>query len=148
MALNPLSQTDIVQQFLSQKEIGTEIVDRTKVPGLAYFFQRPAGRGKPKEGVTQVALLKNAHLKGIGEIAALLANVADYRLGCVGFQWRVGEPTVKLWYYEGYDSETGMDAQEKASLVEVLTNVLKSRRNLTSIKLEYGSNVVELTYVA
>ncbi len=148
MPLNPLSQTDIVQQYLSQKEIGTEIVDRAKVPGLAYFFQRPSGRGKPKEGTTQVAALKQAHLKGVKECATLLADVADFRLGCVGFQWHVGEPTVKLWYYEVYDDEAGMDAQEKASLAEVLTNVLKSRRNLTSVKLEYGSNVVELAYVA
>jgi hypothetical protein len=149
MTVKPLTQSDIVKHFQQEQgqESGTEKVERIRLPGIAYSFERPKGSSRSKETTIKVPDLKNFSSLSFQEIAHYLSDVADYKLGVTGFEWSVGNEQVKIWYIDGYEEEQGMDNQERETLTDVIANILRCRANIVRIKWEFGNNVVELTTV-
>ena len=145
------TQNDLVMANLLNKEDGRETTENVEVIGIEDYFNKIpfSGKGKtkvePKTSSLRLPNLKILHEKTRQEVAQVLLTALDQR-GVVGFEWKVGKDALVIYSLDGFQQKVLSD-MERASLETVLTNALKSRRNITGLKWEFGKRTVELTYI-
>lgn len=148
------TQNDLVTANLLNQEAGREVTEKVEVVGLDNFFNKPptffASKNvktkiTPKVTPLRLPHMKILHEKTRAEVASVLLASLDQR-GVIGFEWKVGEDSLSVSSLEGFQQKILSDP-ERDQLSQILTNTLKSRRNIVGVKWDFGRTFLEITYI-
>jgi hypothetical protein len=142
--LKPLSQNELVDQFLAGTDKDREVTD----PNLGEHFHKLPGfsKGKVKTDQFKLAGLKELHTRSRADISATLLSVLEIKRGIVAFQWTLGSDFIKVDYIDGFEQKKVPEPQ-RIILEEILTTTLKMRNNVRTIKWELGKDCIEVSYI-
>lgn len=143
------SQNDIVDQYMMNQDTGKEVKDKIRIPDLAsLFLKAPAAqKAKVRTENQKIMGLMQLHTKPKDEVADVFISQALERRGVVGFSWEIGKDILQLSILDGFQQKP-IDEPRRVMIQSLLVNVLKSRKAITAVRWDLGSDYIEISYIA
>lgn len=145
--LNGKSQTDIVNKMLRDEGKFEPTTQKVKLPGLVNrFIKSPEGK-QPKVLTMKVRELSRNVKHTRKEQAELIASFMISKKGIVGLEWEAGEDKLLIKHVEGFHQLLPQHAKEEEDLVNLISLILRCKKNITYINWDLQDPFVEITWL-
>ena len=140
--IEPRNQQDIVNNFLRKTEAGKVVEDILEIPHLAKCFNTPSGAAEVS--IEQIRYPGAKEMRPGRDAAIMFVTTIGERQSVTKIIWTPGADFITVHFAYGFEQKSSMSDD---ALVGVLTNIMKSRVNVTRIEWELASGEIEIAYV-
>jgi len=140
--IEPRNQQEIVDNFLRKTEAGKVVEDVLEIPHLAECFNTPSGAAEVS--IEQVRFPGVKEMRPGREAAIMFVTTISERQSVTRIIWTPGAEFITVHFAYGFKQESKVSDDD---LVQIVTNLMKSRVSVTRIEWELASGEIEIAYV-